>query len=465
MITFLSSDIGHTINSYCKSRGETVMKYYIKTFGCQANERDSETLAGMLEEMGYIASSKEQEADIILFNTCCVREKAENKVFSYIGELKELKSKNPNLIIGVCGCMVQQEKMPEKIRRRTPHVDLIIGTHNIHELPDLIENIKLLQTPQIQVIKDRSSLVEGLPSHRQFPYKALVNITYGCNNFCTYCIVPYVRGREKSRLQTHIVQEVKELAGEGVVEIMLLGQNVNSYGKDFEEPATFASLLREVNKIDGIRRIRYMTSHPRDFSNELINTISELDKVSRHFHLPVQAGSNRILQRMNRGYTREGYLELTEKIRQRFPSASITTDIIVGFPGETEEDFADTLELVKSIRFDSAYTFIYSPRTGTPAAKMSEQISLAVKKERLQRLMDEQNKISLEINKSMLDMVVEVLVEGKSKTGKNMLTGRTDTNKVVLFEGKEELTGQFVKVKITNPQTWVLKGMLRDGCL
>lgn len=436
------------------------MKYYITTFGCQANERDSESLAGMLEKLGYTKALKEEEADIILFNTCCVREKAENKVFSYIGELKELKSKKPDLIIGVCGCMVQQENMPQKIRRRTPHVDLILGTHNIHELPNLIENIKLLKTPQIQVVKDRSSIVEGLPSHRQFPFKALVNITYGCNNFCTYCIVPYVRGRERSRLAAHIIEEVKGLAAEEVVEIMLLGQNVNSYGKDLEQPITFAALLKEVNKIDGIRRIRYMTSHPRDFSVDLIDSISDLEKVSRHFHLPVQSGSNRTLQRMNRGYDREDYLKLIEKIRDRFPLASITTDIIVGFPGETQENFEETLDLIDRIRFDSAYTFIYSARTGTPAAKMTDQIALPVKKERLQILMDHQNKISLEINKTMQDRVVEVLVEGKSKTGKNIITGRTDTNKVVLFEGSEDLSGKFVNVKIDNPQTWVLKGKI-----
>lgn len=438
------------------------MKYYITTFGCQANERDSESLAGMLEKLGYKAASKEEEADIILFNTCCVREKAENKVFSYIGELKGLKSKNPDLIIGVCGCMVQQENMPQKIRKRTPHVDLILGTHNIHELPNLIENIKLLKTPQIQVVKDRAAIVEGLPSQRQFSFKALVNITYGCNNFCTYCIVPYVRGRERSRLPLHIINEITELAKDGVVEIMLLGQNVNSYGKDLEQPTTFAALLKEVNKIEGLRRIRYMTSHPRDFSVELIDSIVELKNVSRHFHLPVQSGSNKILQRMNRGYLREDYLKLIEKIRSRFPRASITTDIIVGFPGETEEDFNETLDLIERVRFDSAYTFIYSARTGTPAAKMPDQIALALKKERLQTLMDNQNKISLEINQTMQDMEVEVLVEGKSKTGNNKITGRTDTNKVVLFEGSESLSGQFVNVKITNPQTWVLKGKLVD---
>lgn len=436
------------------------MKYKLLTFGCQANERDSETIAGMLKEMGYQPTEELKAADLILFNTCCVREKAEQKVFSQIGELKDLKSQNPNLIIGICGCMVQQEDMPKKIRRRAPHVDLIIGTHNIHELPQMIENIRLLNQPQVHVLEDLTELIEGLPSERQYPFKALVNITYGCNNFCTYCIVPYVRGREKSRKPEHILEEIRKLAQEGVVEIMLLGQNVNSYGKDLEQPASFAGLLREVEKVEGIRRIRYMTSHPRDFTDELIATIAESTKVCRHFHLPVQAGSTRILQRMNRGYTREDYLNLIGKIKSTFPQASITTDIIVGFPGETEEDFAQTLDLVEKCRFDSSYTFIYSPRSGTPAAKMEGQIPTAVKKERLQRLMDLQNKISLEINQGYQDKIVEVLVEGRSESGQGLLTGRTDTNKSVLFQGEDGLAGTFVQVKITNPQTWILRGEL-----
>ncbi|MFY9175396.1 MAG: tRNA (N6-isopentenyl adenosine(37)-C2)-methylthiotransferase MiaB [Peptococcia bacterium] len=436
------------------------MKYIIITYGCQANERDSETHAGMLEDMGYESASVIEEADIILFNTCCVREKAEQKVFSKIGELKELKSRKPQLIIAVGGCMVQQEGMPQEIRRRAPHVDLIIGTHNIHELPQMIENINLLNKPQVQVLEDRKDIVEGLPSHRLHDSKALVNITFGCNNFCTYCIVPYVRGREKSRQMKHILDEIKQLTREGVVEVMLLGQNVNSYGKDLDPQVSFAQLLKEASQIEGIRRIRYMTSHPKDFSDELITTIAGTDKVCRHFHLPVQAGSNKILQRMNRGYTREDYLSLINKIRTAFPQAAITTDIIVGFPGETEEDFALTLDLVEKCRFDSAFTFIYSPRTGTPAAKMDEQVPTAVKKERLQRLMALQNKISREINEELRGQIVEVLVEERSDDGKGLLTGRTDTNKSVLFEGDDSLQGGFVQVQITKPQTWVLKGKL-----
>lgn len=436
------------------------MKYKLLTFGCQANERDSETIAGMLKEMGCTPAETLNEADLILFNTCCVREKAEQKVFSQIGELRDLKSQKPNLIIGICGCMVQQEDMPRKIRRRAPHVDLIIGTYNIHELPQMIENIRLLNQPQIQVLQERGEVIEGLPTERAHPFKAMVNITYGCNNFCTYCIVPYVRGREKSRQPEHILEEITRLAQEGVLEVILLGQNVNSYGKDLEPPLSFAGLLKEINRIEGIRRIRYMTSHPRDFSEELIGVIAETEKVCRHFHLPVQAGSDRILQRMNRGYTRENYLSLINIIKDTFPRASITTDIIVGFPGEAEDDFAETLDLVEKCRFDSAYTFIYSPRSGTPAARMEEQIAGPVKKERLLRLMALQNKISLEINQGLKGQIAEVLVEGRSDSGRGLLTGRTDTNKAVLFQGEDGLEGQFVKVLITSPQTWVLKGKL-----
>lgn len=438
------------------------MKYLITTFGCQANERDSETIAGILQKMGYEATGTFENADIIIFNTCCVREKAENKVLSQVGKLKELKLQNPNLIIGICGCMVQQEKIVEKIRRRAPYVELIFGTHNIHHLPDLIAGIQKMHKPQVQVLSGCTEITEGLPTRRQFPFKALINITYGCNNFCTYCIVPYVRGREKSRRPEHILTEIKALVSEGVVEVMLLGQNVNSYGKTLEPSLSFAQLLQEVNRIEGLRRIRYMTSHPRDFSPELIRIIASLEKVCPHFHLPIQSGSNSILKRMNRGYTREDYLALVTEIRRIVPHASITTDIIVGFPGETEEDFRDTLNLMEEVRFDSAYTFIYSARSGTPAAKMTEQIPLAVKKARLQSLMDLQNEISLEINNTLNGQVFEVLVEGFSKKDKSMLEGRTGTNKIVLFAGSEELIGKFVNVKITTPQTWILKGEINQ---
>ena len=414
--------------------------------------------------MGYQQTSELEQADLILFNTCCVREKAENKVLSYLGELKDLKSRNPELIIGVCGCMVQQKGMAETIRRSAPHVELLFGTHNIHQLPDLIENILASREPQISIWESEGQVLENLPSQREFPFKALVNITYGCNNFCTYCIVPYVRGRERSRLPEHILEEIKNLVADGVVEVMLLGQNVNSYGKDLENiKIDFADLLEQVNQIEGLKRIRYMTSHPRDFNDKLIQTIAKCEKVCKHFHLPVQAGSNKILQKMNRGYTREQYLQLVEQIRKYHPDAVITTDIIVGFPGETEEDFQQTLDLVEKVRFDGAFTFIYSPRTGTPAARFKEQIDSEVKKERIQRLNDLVNKIGKEINEKYLNKTVEVLVEGTSKTNAEMLSGKTEGNKTVIFPGDSSLTGKFVEVVIEEPQTWILKGKIKGN--
>jgi len=436
------------------------MRYFLATFGCQANERDSEIISGLLTEKGYEPADKPEDADLILFNTCCVRKKAEDKVFSQLGRLKALKSKHPEVIIGVCGCMVQQEGIAEEIRRRAPHVDLVFGPHNLHELPGLLERLDRQKSAQVSVWPERREIVENLPSQRQYPFKALVHITYGCDNFCSYCIVPYVRGRERSRKPEHIVSEIERAVADGVIEVMLLGQNVNSYGKDLRPPMTFAGLLERIERVEDLRRIRYMTSHPRDFSDVLLETIARSSKVCRHFHLPVQAGSNRILKLMNRGYTREEYLLLLEKIRRLFPEASVTTDIIVGFPGETEEDFAWTLDLIERARFDSAFTFMFSPRRGTPAAAMEGQLSSAVKKDRLQRLMRLQNKISLEINRALEGKVVEVLVEGRSKTAPDVLTGKTDGNKTVLFTGPEGLTGKLAKVLITRPQTWVLKGEL-----
>ncbi|KJS80183.1 MAG: hypothetical protein JM58_19065 [Peptococcaceae bacterium BICA1-8] len=436
--------------------------YYIQTFGCQMNERDTEVLAGMLKKMGYKKSDDLQKTDIILFNTCCVREKAENKVLSYLGELRELKSKKPDLIIGVCGCMVQQKGMSEIIRRSAPHVELLFGTHNIHELPDLVENVLASRNPQVSVWDSEGEIKENLPSEREFSFKSLVNITYGCNNFCTYCIVPYVRGRERSRLPEHIIVEINNMVAAGVIEVMLLGQNVNSYGKDFDDQTDFADLLKMVNDIEGLKRIRYMTSHPRDFSDKLISTIAESTKVCGHFHLPVQAGSNRILEKMNRGYTRESYLELIKKIRNQHANAVITTDIIVGFPGETEEDFLATLDLVEKVRFDGAYTFIYSTRTGTPAAKYKKQVSLEIKKARIQRLNEKINEISHEINERYLNITVDVLVEGISKTNAQMLSGKTNGNKTVIFPGDISYIGRIVPVIITEPQTWILKGKMQE---
>ncbi len=446
---------------YTQQTGK-VKKCLTHTFGCQMNERDSEILFGFLTQMGYEKTDVEAEADFILFNTCCIREKAESKVLSQLGELKKLKQKKPDLIIGVCGCMMQQQGMASMIRSSAPHVDLIFGTHNLHHFPEYLYHIYQGEGRQVVILDKEEGVQEGLPSYREDPYKALVNIVYGCNNFCTYCIVPYVRGRERSRKQADIVQEVKDLVADGVVEITLLGQNVNSYGNDLQDGTNFAGLLRELDTVEGLRRIRYMTSHPKDLTEDLVKTIAESEKVVNHFHLPVQSGSTRVLAMMNRKYTREDYLQCVERIRRYMPNAAITTDIIVGFPGETEEDFLDTVSLVREVKFDNAFSFVYSKRAGTPAARMEDPVTLDEKKERLQRLNDALNDISRDINDKLQDTVVEVLVEGPSKTNDQMLTGRTTTNKTVIFAGDPTLVGRIVPVHITEAQTWVLKGALAE---
>ncbi|MCG0277812.1 MAG: tRNA (N6-isopentenyl adenosine(37)-C2)-methylthiotransferase MiaB [Thermanaeromonas sp.] len=432
--------------------------YWIKVYGCQMNERDGEIIAGLLEDAGYFKAPAMEEADIVILHTCCVREKAENKVYGRLGQLARLKSKKPDLIIAVGGCMTQQPGAAEKMREKAPHVDLIYGTHNLHELPELLKKVEQERRPVAVVWEKEGPVVEGLPLRRTHKAKALVTISYGCNNFCTYCIVPYVRGRERSRRPEDIIKEIKALVADGVLEVMLLGQNVNSYGKDLEDGIDFGWLLERVNAIQGLKRIRYMTSHPRDFTFKLVETISRLDKVCEHVHLPVQAGSNRVLELMNRGYTREHYLELVEVLRRHIPGVSITTDLIVGFPGETEEDFQDTLSLVEQVQFDNAFTFMFSPRKGTVAASLPEQVPLEVKKERLYRLMEVQNRISRAKNEALVGQEMEVLVDGPSETDPKNLSGRTRTNKLVIFPGPEELTGKLVKVKITQAQTFLLKG-------
>ena len=446
---------------YTQETGKT-KKCLTHTFGCQMNERDSEILFGFLAQMGYEKTDNEAEADFILFNTCCIREKAESKVLSQLGELKKLKQKHSELIIGVCGCMMQQKGMADMIRSSAPHVDLIFGTHNLHHFPEYLYRIYQGEGRQVVILDKEEGIQEGLPSYREYPFKALVNIVYGCNNFCTYCIVPYVRGRERSRRQADIVQEVKNLVADGVVEVTLLGQNVNSYGLDLQDGTTFAGLLRELDQIEGLRRIRYMTSHPKDLTEDLVKTIAESTHVVDHFHLPVQSGSTRVLGLMNRRYTREDYLNLVDLIRKYMPDAAITTDIIVGFPGETEEDFLDTVDLVRKVKFDNAFSFVYSKRAGTPAARMEDPVTLDEKKQRLQRLNDALSDISRDINDKLQDRTVEVLVEGPSKTNEAMLTGRTTTNKTVIFAGDPSLIGQIVPVHITEAQTWVLKGALAE---
>lgn len=434
-------------------------KYLIKTYGCQMNEHDTEVMAGLLEGMGYSPTDLEAAADVILYNTCAVRENAEDKVFGEIGRLRPLKTMNPELVLGLCGCMAQEQGVQRLVRNKFPWIDLVFGTHNIHRLPQLLVAAKNSQDTVMEVWDKAASTVENLPKLRKEGIRAWVNVQYGCNKFCTYCIVPYTRGSERSRLPEDVVQEVAQLAEQGFREITLLGQNVNDYGVDLGR-TNFAELLQRVNAISGIERIRFTTSNPWNFTDDLIQTIGDCEHVVEHIHLPMQSGNNEILRRMNRSHSREYYLSLVEKIRQQIPGVVLTTDIIVGFPGETEEQFEDTLRIVDSVGFDNAFTFIYSPRENTPAAKQTDEVSLAVKKARLQRLNELQYKISLEKNQQMQGEVVEVLVEGESKTNPEILAGRTRTNKLVLFPGDPSLTGRLVSVQVTDPQTWLLKGKI-----
>ncbi|RQD75435.1 MAG: tRNA (N6-isopentenyl adenosine(37)-C2)-methylthiotransferase MiaB [Candidatus Syntrophonatronum acetioxidans] len=435
-------------------------KFNILTHGCQMNEHDSEILAGFLKGMGYQEIDDCHKADVFIINTCAIREKAEEKVYSRLGALKKLKEERPHMIIGVCGCIPQQEGIARKIKSRYPHVDLVFGTHNLHKFPELLQKAMEKRKTFIDVWPQREGIIEGLPVGRKDGIKAWVPVTYGCNNFCAYCVVPYVRGREHSREMNNIVAEVENLAAEGYKEVTLLGQNVNSYGKDLSNEVSFARLLKRLDKIEDLERIRYMTSHPRDFTGELVEVIWQSSRVCEHFHLPLQSGSNKILKKMNRGYTREDYLELVEYIRELIPQASITTDFIVGFPGEEEKDFADTLDMVEKVRFDSAFTFMYSPRKGTAAAEMPHRLNQEVKKKRLSRLIQLQTRISKEINEKLRGRSLEVLVEGISKQNPSMLTGRTRTNKTVNFKGDKDLLGNLVQVLIKEPKTWSLDGEL-----
>lgn len=428
------------------------------TYGCQMNENDSERLAGQLKNIGYEKQDDLSLADLIIVNTCCVRESAENKIYGKIGDLKRLKTANPNLIIGITGCMAQKDG--DAILKKASHVDFVMGTNKIHEISNIIAEVEQSHGRVVNVIQGDQEMPGDLPTIRNGSISTWIPIMYGCNNFCTYCIVPYVRGRERSRDLEDILKEVRDVASQGFKEITLLGQNVNSYGKD-SASADFADLLTAVDKIEGIERIRYMTSHPRDLNDKVIEAIKNSRHICEQFHLPVQYGNDTILKSMNRGYTTDDYRNLVGKIRAAVPHASITTDLIVGFPGETEETFQDTLNFLKEIRYDAAYTFLYSKRSGTPAAEMQNQVSTELKKKRLQQLMDVQNQISLEINQQLEGRVLEVMVEGSSKTDENVLSGRTRTNKIVLWDKVgHEAVGQLVQIKITHPQTWVLKGEL-----
>ncbi|MHB0884545.1 MAG: tRNA (N6-isopentenyl adenosine(37)-C2)-methylthiotransferase MiaB [Bacillota bacterium] len=437
------------------------LRYHVMTFGCQMNEHDSERLAGMLENLGYQPVDDPAQADVVVLNTCTVRETAETRVFGRLGELKRLKSERPGMIIGVCGCMPQREGAADEVRRRAPHVDLVFGTHNLDEFPTLLRQVAEEGRPVVAVRGEEGEIVEGLPRRPGDDLKAWVTITHGCDNFCSYCIVPYVRGRERSRQPEAIVAEVEGLVAAGCREVTLLGQNVNSYGKDLGEDRTgagFARLLRMVDGVDGLWRIRFMTSHPRDFGPEVIRAIADCAKVCEHIHLPVQSGSDTILDLMNRGYTVAHYRELAATIRQAIPGVALTTDIIVGFPGETEDDFRQTLDLVREVRFDAAFTFIYSPRSGTPAAGFPEQVPQEVRKERIARLIELQNGITREENQKDAGREVEVLVEGASPKNPGKAEGRTRTNKLVLFPGGQEDRGQLVKVSVQRTGTWVLHG-------
>ena len=439
------------------------LKCCVQTFGCQMNARDSEKLLGILQEIGYEPSESE-EADIVVYNTCTVRENANLRVYGRLGQLRGLKRKNPHMIIALCGCMMQEKEVVEKIQKSYSFVDAVFGTYNIFKLAELLYNRWESGKMVIDIWDSQKQVVEELPTVRKFPFKSGVNIMYGCNNFCTYCIVPYVRGREKSREPRDIIREIERLACDGVKEIMLLGQNVNSYGKTLDNPVSFAQLLKEIEKIDGIKRIRYMTPHPKDFCEELLDVMSQSSKICNHIHFPLQSGSTRLLKAMNRQYTKEQYLNWVDKIREKLPDVSLTTDIIVGFPGETEEDFEDTLDVVRKAQFDSAYTFIYSKRTGTPAASMENQIPEDVVKERFNRLLETVGEVSHSISARYENTDTQVLVESLDDHEPGLVTGRMTNNMLVHFPGTADMIGKLVDVRLTECKGFYYMGKRKtDG--
>ena len=439
------------------------LKCCVQTFGCKMNARDSEKLLGILQEIGYEPTESE-EADIVVYNTCTVRENANLRVYGRLGQLRGLKRKNPHMIIALCGCMMQEKEVVEKIQKSYSFVDVVFGTYNIFKLAELLYNRWESGKMVIDIWDSQKQVVEELPTVRKFPFKSGVNIMYGCNNFCTYCIVPYVRGREKSREPRDIIREIERLACDGVKEIMLLGQNVNSYGKTLDNPVSFAQLLKEIEEIDGIERIRYMTPHPKDFSEELLDVMSQSSKICNHIHFPLQSGSTRLLKAMNRQYTKEQYLNWVDKIREKLPDVSLTTDIIVGFPGETEEDFEDTLDVVRKAQFDSAYTFIYSKRTGTPAASMENQIPEDVVKERFNRLLETVGEVSHSISARYENTDTQVLVESLDDHEPGLVTGRMTNNMLVHFPGTADMIGKLVDVRLTECKGFYYMGKRKtDG--
>ncbi len=446
---------------------DKLLKYHILTMGCQLNENDSEKLCGMLEEMGYIKTQDKNEADIVLFNTCCVRENAEDKLFGNLGELKRLKEEK-GIIVAIGGCMMQEKHITDKIKQSYPFVDILFGTHTLHKFPENLYKALSKKKKLEDIIDIDGEIYEGLPIKRDSNIKASVTIMNGCNNFCSYCIVPYVRGRERSRQPRDIINEVKELAKQGYKEITLLGQNVNSYlrverekGKYFEEYEgvnSFATLLKAINKIEGIQRIRFVSPHPKDFTEDVIDAIATCNKVCKLVHLPLQSGNTKVLKEMNRKYTKEQYLSLVEKMKAKIPNLTLSTDIIVGFPGETEEEFEDTLDVVKKVHFEQVYMFLYSRRVGTPGDRMENQVPEEEKHKRFNKLKDLVENQIKENNQHYVGTTQRVLVEGESKNNKNFLTGRTDSNKVVIFEGDKNLIGKMIDLKIVSEHMWYLKG-------
>ena len=452
------------VQEYVKAQSEKLgrpMTANITTFGCQMNARDSEKLSGILREAGYVETESE-DADFVIYNTCTVRENANLRVYGRLGVLHGYKKKNPNMKIALCGCMMQEATVVEKLQKSCRFVDLIFGTHNIFKFAELLAMTLESDRMIIDIWKDTDQIVEDLPNERKYAFKSGVNIMFGCNNFCSYCIVPYVRGRERSREAKDIVREIEALVKDGVVEVMLLGQNVNSYGKNLEQPMTFAELLKEIEQIDGLERIRFMTSHPKDLSDDLIEVMANSKKICPHLHLPLQSGSSRILKAMNRRYDKEKYLALAKKIRERMPDIALTTDIIVGFPGETEEDFQETLDVVRQVRYDSAFTFIYSKRTGTPAAVMEDQIPEDVVKDRFDRLLKEVQTISKEMAERFTGNEETVLVEEKNSQMNGYVTGRLGNNHVVHFEGSEELIGKLIRVRLDECRGFYYMGTMLD---
>lgn len=431
---------------------------HVHSFGCQQNVSDGEKLKGMLAAMGYGFTSDPDMADFVLFNTCAVRENAEDRVFGNLGQLKHAKKRNPDMLIGVCGCMVQQEHITEKIRKSFPHVDIIFGTHVLHTLPQLVYEALTTRKRRISIPESDGVIAEGIPLKRESAMKVSIPIMYGCNNFCTYCIVPYVRGRERSREKSLIVEEARQAIKDGAKELLLLGQNVNSYGKELG--TSFSELLREINAIEGEFKICYMSSHPKDATKELIDAIAECEKVTRHFHLPVQSGSSRILKLMNRHYTREQYIELINYVKERIPDVALTSDIIVGFPGETYEDFKETLSLIREVKYDSLFTFIYSPRKGTKAAQMPDPVSAEEKGKWFRELLDVQQEVGGDAYKGYIGKTMRVLVEGPGRTRDGCLTGKTWQNVIVDFDGDSSLIGSFVDVEITDALNWALLGKI-----